>query len=290
MKDYIIVSFSGGKDSTAMLLRMLETGERIDEVICCDTYMEYPAMYRHIEKIKALVEKAGVKFTELRSEKSFEYYLFEHVPKRRAAVYEKQQVGYSWPGPRTRWCTSRLKLDVINKYFKALEKQYNLIHCVGIAFDEMYRLDRPNNQAKGQRHPLVKWQWTEEDCLQYCYKRGFDWEGLYEIFRKEEGRSPRVACWCCPLQSLEDLRILRKQFPDLWARLMEMGERTWRTFRPGYFTQDLEKRFDLEDELTERGYSVTNRAFHSDLKKLLAGESSIPEIIEERERQMRIPN
>jgi tRNA(Ile)-lysidine synthase TilS/MesJ len=39
---YTVVSFSGGKDSTAMLLKMLELGEPIDEVVCCDTYKEFP--------------------------------------------------------------------------------------------------------------------------------------------------------------------------------------------------------------------------------------------------------
>lgn len=52
MNDYIVVSFSGGKDSTAMLLRMIELGEHIDEVICCDTTKEFPAMYRHIERVR----------------------------------------------------------------------------------------------------------------------------------------------------------------------------------------------------------------------------------------------
>ena len=32
-----IVSLSGGKDSTAMLLMMLEKSYRIDEIIFCDT-------------------------------------------------------------------------------------------------------------------------------------------------------------------------------------------------------------------------------------------------------------
>ena len=47
-----IVSFSGGKDSTAMLLRMLEENMQVDEIIYCDTYKEFPQMYKHIEKIK----------------------------------------------------------------------------------------------------------------------------------------------------------------------------------------------------------------------------------------------
>lgn len=73
-KDYIVVSFSGGKDSTAMLLRMIELGEKIDEVITCDTYKEFPAMYRHLDKVKAIVENAGIKYTKLKNEKSFDYF------------------------------------------------------------------------------------------------------------------------------------------------------------------------------------------------------------------------
>lgn len=70
MEKYIVVSFSGGKDSTAMLLRLMELGEPINEVIWCDTYKEFPAMYRHVEKIKELVEAAGIKFTMLKSDYS----------------------------------------------------------------------------------------------------------------------------------------------------------------------------------------------------------------------------
>jgi len=39
-----IVSFSGGKDSTAMLLMMLEKGIPVDRVICVDTTKEFPQM------------------------------------------------------------------------------------------------------------------------------------------------------------------------------------------------------------------------------------------------------
>lgn len=51
-ENYIVVSFSGGKDSTAMILRLMELGEQIDEVLFCDTYKEFPAMYDHVEKNK----------------------------------------------------------------------------------------------------------------------------------------------------------------------------------------------------------------------------------------------
>lgn len=50
-----IVQFSGGKDSTAMLLMMLEKDMPIDEIIFCDTGKEFPQMYEHIEKIQKYI-------------------------------------------------------------------------------------------------------------------------------------------------------------------------------------------------------------------------------------------
>jgi len=39
-----IVAFSGGKDSTAMLLRMIELKKPIDVILFADTGLEYPEM------------------------------------------------------------------------------------------------------------------------------------------------------------------------------------------------------------------------------------------------------
>ena len=44
-----IVSFSGGKDSTAMLLMMIDKGITVDRIICVDTTKEFPQMYEHIK-------------------------------------------------------------------------------------------------------------------------------------------------------------------------------------------------------------------------------------------------
>ena len=55
--DYHVVSFSGGKDSTAMLLKMLEEGMQVDEIIFCDTGVEFPAMYDHIDKVEKYINR-----------------------------------------------------------------------------------------------------------------------------------------------------------------------------------------------------------------------------------------
>ena len=49
-----IVSFSGGKDSSAMLLRMVELNYDIDYVIFADTILEFPEMYEWIDKIEQM--------------------------------------------------------------------------------------------------------------------------------------------------------------------------------------------------------------------------------------------
>ena len=264
MKDYIVVSFSGGKDSTAMLLRMIELGEHIDEVICCDTTKEFPAMYRHIEKVKKVVEEAGIKFTMLKAEHDFDHYMYDHTPERRNTSKCADMRGLSWPGVRMRWCTGIFKERPINAYFKQKKQQYNVIQCIGLATDEGYRLEREHNQQEGHRHPLVEWGWVEADCLKYCYDHGYDWEGLYEIFS-------RVSCWCCPLQGLGELRKLRKHCPDLWEELKDMDRKAWTQFHPRYSVQDLEIRFQLEEEMQAQGLPTSghSKVFREALKARL---------------------
>ena len=47
-KQFHAVSLSGGKDSTAMLILMIEKGMPIDAVIMADTGMEFPEIYQHL--------------------------------------------------------------------------------------------------------------------------------------------------------------------------------------------------------------------------------------------------
>ena len=103
---------------------------------------------------------------------------------------------------------------------------------------------------------------TEADCLAYCKERGFDWEGLYDIFH-------RVSCWCCPLQSLDELRQLRRHFPDLWERLRYMDAHTWRTFLKNYSVEQLEARFAFEDTREASGLSTKGAEFFDALREQL---------------------
>ena len=246
-----IVSLSGGKDSTAMLLRMLEENMTIDLILFCDTGLEFEAMYKHIDKLEKYINRPIIR---LKAPHPFEYYFYEYSPPRRNPILQGEK-GFSWAGPRNRWCTSVLKTRVINSYLRELSKDYTLIQYVGIASDEKHRVRELN-------YPLIEWNMTEADCLAYCKNRGFDWDGLYDIF-------DRVSCWCCPLQSLEELRKLRKHFPKLWERLRYMDKNTWRSFLKTYSVEQLEIRFAYEDELLEKGLPIKGKSFFDALNTKL---------------------
>lgn len=222
-----IVSFSGGKDSTAMLLKMIKNNIKIDEIIFCDTGMEFQEMYDHIEKVQEMIQ---IPITVLKSEKSFEYWMFEHI---KTKGKNKGQKGYSWPDFRNRWCTQALKKQVVSKYLKQY-KNVEVIEYHGIALDEKERANK--NKEKKVKYPLIEWKMTEKDCLEYCYSKGLDWGGLYR-------KLGRVSCWCCPLKSLKELEVIYNEYPNYWQKLKEWDSKTYRQFRSDYSIEELENRF-----------------------------------------------
>ena len=235
-KQFHVVSFSGGKDSTAMLLGMLERSMPIDAIIFCDTGMEFPEMYDHIARVEEYVQRP---VTILRADVTFEYLMTEKP------CAKTDRLGYSWPGHNRRWCTSELKTNQKDAFVLANRGERVAIEYVGLAADEAHRMKRKCNKTANKRYPLADWGMTEADALQYCYDLGFDWGGLYR-------QSKRVSCWCCPLQSLRALRSLYRYHPELWRRLRAMDdreiERGCRTFRPDYSVAELEMRFAAEEK------------------------------------------
>lgn len=157
-----IVQFSGGKDSTCMLLMMLDQNMPVDEIIFCDTGKEFPGMYDHIAAVETLI---GRKVTVLKAEKSFDYYFAEHIKTKGKG---KLSQGYGWARMWVRWCTRLLKQKPTRDYLK---NQGEYIQYIGIAADET---KRHKSMPKNTVHPLFDWGITEKQALQYCYDRGFE--------------------------------------------------------------------------------------------------------------------
>jgi len=141
-----IVSLSGGKDSTAMLLMMIEKGMQIDNIIFVDTTKEYPQLYEHLEKLQEYIKPLKIDRVSF----DYDYYFGEYEKVKGKRVGQK---GYGFPDFTTRWCTS-MKKSSINNYMKQFRGE-DIIEYRGIAYDEKQRtLKNINDKA---RYPLVEW-------------------------------------------------------------------------------------------------------------------------------------
>ena len=127
-----IVSFSGGKDSSAMLLRMIELDYPIDIVMFADTTLEFPEMYDWINKIESLIKH---KIVKVKCKHTFDDW-FYGIPKKGKAGERGLIRGFPLTAYPCWW--SR------DGKVKPMEREYgsNNIIYIGIALDEKKRADR----------------------------------------------------------------------------------------------------------------------------------------------------
>ena len=89
--------------------------------------------------------------------------------------------------------------------------------------------------------PLVEAGWDEAYCRQWCEENDL----LSPIYTD----ATRGGCWFCHNQGVDQLRQLRKNYPDLWALLMKWDLDSPTTFKSdGHTVHDYDLRFRLEDE------------------------------------------
>ena len=115
----------------------------------------------------------------------------------------------------------------------------NIVHYLGIAADEPERIQR--HQGKNKILPLVDIGWDEAYCRQWCEENDL----LSPIYTT----AARGGCWFCHNQGIEQLRLLRKNYPDLWALLLKWDADSPTGFKPGGRTvAHFEARFQMEDD------------------------------------------
>lgn len=245
-----IVSFSGGKDSAAMLLMMLEKEMPIDDIIFIEIMAtqtleaELPETYQYIQQVE---EYIGRKITRLKPK-----YTFEEV------FYMKKKKGNhigdinGFPYLQGAWCNSRLKLKPLNEYYRNIQDEFTVY--IGIASDEPNRLKSSGRTPKRgvARYPLAEWGVTEEMAKQYLTEINL----LNPLYEKYD----RLGCWFCGKASLKSLRNLYHDYPEYWQLLREWQKDSWQSFKIDKTVFDLEKRFKAEDK--DKMYEKTQLALY----------------------------
>ena len=195
-----IISFSGGKDSTAMLLRMLELKMPIDRIVFADTGFEFPELYDYIKRIEKYINRS---IEIIQPNKDF----WEWA---KGTVIRGENKGKIRGLPLRAfpcWWTRESKVIPLQN----LRKGKDILFYVGIAFDESERISKTD---KNIIYPLVNWKWKEKDCVDYLNKKGL-LNPLYVNFN-------RLGCWLCPKQGVGSLYVMWKNYPKLWVEMKKL--------------------------------------------------------------------
>ena len=195
-----IVSFSGGKDSTAMLHLLIEQGVPVTHVVYFETEWDFPQMAGHLELVQKMT---GVSIVRVR------YY--RH--------FNEQLAVYGWPKSAGGWCTAR-KHRTCLKYIRGVRGDKT--EYIGFSADEVKRTQTKwmTERKWPVKFPLIDAGMSEADSLAYCKRLGYHWDGLYDVF-------DRVSCFCCPKGGKAKRRKVRENFPDLelrWQGLDSIAE------------------------------------------------------------------
>ena len=213
-----ILCFSGGKDSTAMLIHLLENNKPIDEILYVDVgdWM-WESSKNHIQQIK---DKFKVDITIL-------------------DVSDELDKGFQrWGFPSfiNRWCTG-IKKEVMRKYIRSkYGERESIIQYIGYCADEEKRTSKKLYSSYDVMYPLVDAGITTDMALEICKNHGFDFGGVYE-------HHSHFNCWLCPLQRINELQWIFDNDKDKWELLRDMQFRTDGTYYTDRTIFDLEKKF-----------------------------------------------
>lgn len=194
----LVVNFSGGKDSTAMLAYLCEAYPDVKKhVVFADTGWEHTDAEQWARDIVALF---GLELIVVRANKTF------------LSMVEKRGM---FPGMQQRQCTSDLKRDPIAKWVRNNVKDPVVINCLGIRSDEsagrskQKRLKR-NARETNTRRTIWDWapikDWTETQVLDYLAARNLPLHPVYQHLR-------RFSCRVCIFMTQHDLRQVAKHDP-----------------------------------------------------------------------------
>lgn len=240
-----VAMLSGGQDSTAMTLRLLELGYPVDYIVFADTTLEFDEMYEYIDKLDAFFQrKYGISITRLKPNKDFINFATglntkgENIGKVRGTPRSGEMCHWrkeSKQYPTERWMK---KNGIFKKH----------IQYIGYVYGESERLF---NAPENVRAPLIRWKWTEAEVQKYLKENMME-NKLYQHFI-------RTGCSCCPKHRLQDSYMVYKYYPEKWdfmkkiedqirIKRVETNEEHYPAWHIKYFVSDMEKIFDKKDK------------------------------------------
>jgi len=208
--DNIVVTFSGGKDSVAAALWTLDHIEDRKKltIIYGNTGIDFPDMAGYIDYCAD----------------QFKHPIIQVGPEDDSLFIELTS-NYGYPGYNNNWCCLKLKTEFLFDYYKKHEMTGpETVLIMGDRKAESKR--RAAHEDRGQFHlrfgygemhnnfacPVL--DWSDEQVGEFCQAHNVSLYPGYLFY-------DRNGCFCCPAVPKYKWRVIREQWPHLWAKAME---------------------------------------------------------------------
>ena len=215
----VVVSYGGGTNSTALLIKLVQDGEKVDLILFADTGGESPETYAYIAMFSKWLQERGYP--------AIKTLYYTNKDGERQTLESELLRAETLPSPCYGWkrCSQKYKGGVIEKCcnnhdpFKSTWKHCEkVIKVIGYDAGERRRKDGAeiytNTDKKyTYRYPLIdEWDWGRSECVKAIQDAGLPLPG-------------KSSCFFCPNMKKKEIVALHKNHPDLFARAVEIERR-----------------------------------------------------------------
>lgn len=199
-QEQIVLSFSGGKDSTVTADIVIKTlGNPSLVHIFGDTTLEFPSTMEYATRYREGHPQAIFKIARNREQNFYDVC---------------SDIGP--PARMMRWCCSMFKTGPITRVLNSLYRNQQVLTFYGIRKAESLSRSKYSRVAKNTEHVKIQKQtvaspiffWRDVDVWLYILFEQIDFNGAYRL------GYDRVGCWCCPNNTLRAQFLSRIYMPE----------------------------------------------------------------------------